>query len=587
MRTEVKIENINMTSTERFFKLLEIDRKEISYIYLYAIFAGIITLSLPLGIQAIINLMVGGEVSSSLYLLIGIITLGIAFNGFLKVMQLTVTETLQRRIFTRSSFEFAYRVPRFQLEALTGIYPPELVNRFFDTITLQKGIPKILIDFSTAVLQIFFGLILLSLYHPFFIFFGLTLLVILVAIFTFTGKKGLKTSLKESKYKYQVAHWLEELGRAMNVFKLSGMSNLPMRRTDELVTSYLDARKSHFKILLVQYSSIVLFKTIITAALLLLGSILVIRNQISIGQFVAAEIIVILIMNSAEKLILSMENIYDVLTGLEKIGYMTDLPLEPSDGILLEKNSTEDKGIEIELDSVTFQYEDSTRPTLSDISLKIEPGEKICIAGFNGSGKSTLTKLLGGLYTNYDGMITFNSIPLRNINLDSLRKEIGTLSTQDEIFNASIIENIHLGNENIPLQTIIKTAKEIDLHNYINQLPDGYKTDLIANGLNIPRSIRTKIILARTLIFQPEILLLDNFMPRLERKEKLDIIKYLTQDEKHWSLIAISNNPSFASRCDRVIVLQNGSIIANETFEKIKNNKLVREIFKLNSSQTN
>ena len=570
-----------MKSTKRFFKLLELDRKDISYIYLYAIFAGLITLSLPLGIQAIINLMVGGEVSSSLYLLIGIITAGIAFNGFLTIMQLTVTETLQRRIFTRSAFEFAWRVPRLKLEALTGIYPPELVNRFFDTITIQKGIPKILIDFSTAILQIFFGLILLSLYHPFFIFFGLVLLLILFAIFQFTGKKGLKTSLKESKYKYQVAHWLEELGRAMNIFKLSGTSNLPMRRTDELVTSYLDARKSHFKILLTQYGSVVLFKTLITCALLLLGSILVIRNQISIGQFVAAEIIVILIMNSAEKLILSMDNIYDVLTGLEKIGYVTDLPLEQTGGIELQKLETGQRGIEIDLDDVSFQYADSNRATLKNITLQIKPGEKICIAGFNGSGKSTLTKLLGGLYTSYEGMITFNSIPLRRMHLDSLRKEIGTLSSQDEIFNTSILENINLGNDEIPFGKIVQTAKEIGLHSYINQLPDGYQTDLLANGVNVPRSVRTKIILARTLIFQPEILLLDNFMPRLERKEKQLVIDYLTEETKHWTLIGISNNPAFAEKCDRVIIMENGAIIENAPFSEIKSNPLAKEIFKL------
>jgi ABC-type bacteriocin/lantibiotic exporter with double-glycine peptidase domain len=571
-----------MNSTQRFFKLLELDRKDIGYIYLYAIFAGIITLSLPLGIQAIINLMVGGEVSSSLFLLIGIISAGIAFNGLLTVMQLTVTETLQRRIFTRSAFDFAWRIPRLKIEALSGIYPPELINRFFDTITVQKGIPKILIDFSTALLQIIFGVILLSLYHPFFVFFGLLLLLILFLIFRLTVKKGLQTSLKESTYKYQVAHWLEELGRAMNIFKLSGTSNLPIRRTDELVNLYLDARKNHFNVLLVQYSSVVLFKTLITAILLALGSVLVIQNKISIGQFVAAEIIVILIMNSAEKLILSMENIYDVLTGLEKIGFVTDLPLEQSKGIHLDKIQSEhQKGIEIELDSVTFKYQDSKQPTLKNISLRIQPGEKICIAGFNGSGKSTLTKLLGGLYTSYEGMITFNSIPLKNINLDSLRKEIGTLSSQDEIFNASILENISLGNTEVPFQTILNTAKEIDLHSFINQLPDGYNTVLIANGLNIPRSIRTKIILARTLIFQPEILLLDNFMPRLERREKQLIVDYLTDVKKHWTLISISNNPAFAKKCDRVIVLQNGEIIAIGPFDKIKSKPVVGEIFKL------
>ena len=128
-----------MRSTQRFFRLLELDRKDISYIYLYALFAGLITLSLPLGIQAIINLMVGGEVSSSLFLLIGIITVGITLNGFLTVMQLTVTETLQRRIFTRSAFEFAWRIPRLKMEQLTGIYPPELINRFLIPSPCRKG----------------------------------------------------------------------------------------------------------------------------------------------------------------------------------------------------------------------------------------------------------------------------------------------------------------------------------------------------------------------------------------------------------------------------------------------------------------
>ncbi len=569
-----------MKSTKRFFRLLELDRKEIGYIYLYAIFAGIINLSLPVGIQAIINLMVGGEVSSSLYLLIGIISLGIALNGFLTVMQLTVTETLQRRIFSRSAFEFAWRIPRLKLESLTGLYPPELINRFFDTVTIQKGLPKILIDFSTAVLQIFFGLILLSLYHPFFVFFGLILVMILLAIFQFTGRKGLKTSLKESKYKYQVAHWLEELGRAMNIFKMSRASKLPLQRTDDLVVNYLDARRDHFQVLLVQYGSVVLFKTIITASLLALGSVLVIRNQISIGQFVAAEIIVILIMNSIEKLILSMDNIYDVLTALEKIGFVTDLPLERDKGITLQGLS-EDRGVEIEMDGVCWKYADAQRRTLRDVTMKIMPGEKIAIAGYNGSGKSTLLQLLGGLYDNFEGMITYNGVPLRSIDPDSLREKIGNLSTQDEIFNGSLIENIHLGDNSIPLARIIATAKAIGLHHFVNQLPDGYQTELVGNGLNIPRSARTKIILARTLISQPEILLLEDFMSRIEPQAQTPLRHYLTSRDRPWTMVAITNDPRFAAQCDRVIILQEGLVIADGTFEKLRQNPYAQEVFQL------
>ncbi|MCR9289250.1 MAG: ATP-binding cassette domain-containing protein [Bacteroidetes bacterium] len=569
-----------MESTRRFFKLLELDKKEISYIYLYALFAGFITLSLPLGIQAIINLMVAGEVSSSLFLLIGIITAGIAFNGFLTIMQLTVTETLQRRIFTRSAFEFAWRVPRLKLEALSGIYPPELINRFFDTITLQKGIPKILIDSSTAILQILFGLILLSLYHPFFVFFGLILIIILAGMFWFTGKRGLKSSLIESKYKYQVAHWLEELGRAMSIFKLSGGCDLPIKRTNNLVSNYMDARKSHFRVLLVQYGSVVLFKTTITAALLFLGSVLVIRNQITIGQFVAAEIIVLLIMNSAEKLILGMENIYDVLTALDKIGFVTDLPLESDTGIAFDLIHAE-KGVKVELDKVTFQFSDSDKPTLKDVSLKIDAGERVCIAGYNGSGKSTLIQLLEGLYSNFEGMITYNGVPMRTINLESLRKDIGSLNTRDEIFNGSVIENINLGNDSVSLKEIIQISKEIGLHDLINRLPEGYHTELLAGGINVPGSTRTKIMLTRIFISQPDLLVLENFLPRIEQMEKEHLMDFLTDQSKSWTMVAVSNNPNFAAKCDRVIILKNGEVLTEGKFEDLKHNLYVREVFKL------
>ncbi len=557
-----------MKSTKRFFRLLDLDRKEIGYIYLYAIFAGIITLSLPLGIQAIINLLVGGEVSSSLFLLIGIITLGIALNGFLTIMQLTVTETLRRRIFTRSSFEFAFRIPRLKMENLTRIYPPELINRFFDTLTIQKGIPKILIDFSTAVLQIFFGLILLSLYHPFFVFFGLILVLILISIFRLTGKRGLKTSLEESTFKYRVAHWLEELGRAMHIFKIADVNNLPIKRTEHLVGGYLEARKNHFSILLLQYSSVVAFKTIVTAALLLLGSVLVIRNQISIGQFVAAEIVVILIMNSVEKLIIGMDNIYDVLTALEKIGFVTDLPLDRKEGVQLILNKDKNN-LTVELDNVYFEYPDAFQPAIRNVSLTIEPGESVCIAGYNNSGKSTLLNLLGGLYEDYQGTITYNGLPLRNLKLEDFRRHVGILSFHDEIFNDTILENILLGNTHVPMDEVVEACKMIGLHEFVNKLPEGYATVLVGNGENVPNSVISKIILARALVLKPPLLLLDHFMTRTGHRQGLDIVRHLLSDKFDWNVVIISNKKEIAELCDKVIVMKDGQIIVEGEYKKI------------------
>ncbi len=566
------------TPLRRFFKMLELDRKDITYIYVYAIFAGLITLSLPLGVQAIIGLIAGGAMSSSIYILIGIVTIGTALTGILKIMQLTVSETLQRRIFTRSAFEFAYRIPRFKLENLRQEYPPELVNRFFDTLTIQKGLPKILMDFSSALLQIVFGLILISFYHSFFVFFGIVLLFVLAVIFYFTGPIGLKTSLVESKYKYKVAHWLEELARANTTFKLSGDRDFAMQKVDVLVSGYLDSRKKHFRILLVQYGNIVAFKTIVTGALLLLGSILVIDNQINIGQFVAAEIVVLLIIGSVEKLILSMETIYDVLTGLDKIGFVTDIGLDREDGIKFEEVDT-GKGMKVEFNNLSFKFEDDENRTLKNISLNIESGEKICITGYNRSGKSTLVQMVAGLYSDYEGGLIYNNVPQRNFKISNLRRHIGDGTSQEDIFKGTVLENITLGHEEVSIPDVLRIAEKMDLTPFIQNQPEGLNTQLIPGGRNIPGSIREKIILSRAIVSNPRLIAMDKIFPNIKKEEREQIIDYILDQRNNWSVIAVSDNPYFASQCDKVIVMKKGEIIMQGTYDEVKQTDHYRRIF--------
>jgi ABC-type bacteriocin/lantibiotic exporter with double-glycine peptidase domain len=376
-----------LTTLQRFYRMLKTDRREISYIYLYAIFAGLINLTLPLGVQAILNLLQGGAVSSGWWLLIGVVTVGTLMSGILVIMQMSVSETLQRRIFTRVAFDFAQRFPNLRTEAVRNVHLPEVVNRFFDTLTIQKGLPKILMDLSTAIMQIVFGLLLLSFYHPLFIAFGAILVIVLVLIIRLSSPLGFSTSMKESKYKYEVAHWLEELARTIQTFKLAGSSPLPLNRTDAYVSNYLDAKESHFRILLLQFSAIVGFKTLVTFVILSLGGWLVISNQINIGQFVAAEIIIILIVNSSEKMILTLETVYDVLTALEKIGAVADLPVESEKGVNFSEVDS-GKGMTVKIQNLSHYFSDAERPILKNINLDIKSGEKICITGYNGSGKN-------------------------------------------------------------------------------------------------------------------------------------------------------------------------------------------------------
>ncbi len=569
----------SLTPLQRFFKLIKGDRKEIYYIYLYAIFAGLINLTLPLGVQAILNFIQGGAISASWWVLILAVTVGTLFAGLLAIMQMTVSETLQRRIFTRVSFDFAERLPNLHTEGIRNQHVPELINRFFDTLTLQKGLPKILIDLSTAIMQIIFGLLLLAFYHPLFIFFGFILLLTLFIIFRITSPLGMKTSIKESKHKYEVAYWLEEIGRTLHTFKLAGKSDLPLSKTDKYVSNYLDAKQLHFRILLIQYASIVTFKTLITFILLTLGSWLVITNQINLGQFIAAELVVILIINSTEKLIATMDTVYDVLTALDKIGSVADLPLDKEKGIDFQEINT-GKGISLNLENVSYSFVKQLKPAVDSLNLDIKSGEKVCIVGYNGSGKTTLIQMLSCFLNDFEGSILYNGIPRRNLNQRSLRSFIGDYSSQEDVFKGTLRENIALGYAHIKFEDIVKIADAVGLSPFIRTLPEGFDTMLLPAGKTLPRHIVVKIILARSIVSKPQLLAIEELLANLDLEDRIKIADILTDKNQKWTLVVVTDDPLLAMRCDRVLIMKEGKIIEQGTFAQIQKSIHYSKIFK-------
>lgn len=566
--------DISITPLKRFFNLLKIDKQDIFSIYIYALFNGLVALSLPLGIQAIISLISGGQVSTSWIVLVIIVIVGVALNGIMQIMQLSISENLQQKIFTRSAFEFAYRIPRMKMEETDKTHMPELVNRFFDTLSVQKGLSKILLDFSTSTLQVVFGLILLSLYHPFFILFSLVLVFIVYLIFRYTAPKGLKTSLQESKYKYEVAHWLEELARTMETFKLAGNSPLPLDKTDDLVEDYLQARKAHFKTLLVQYINLVGFKVVVAAGLLLIGGLLVINQQMNIGQFVASEIIIILVLNSVEKLILSMETIYDVLTSVEKIGNVTDIPLDASnDTNITNKN---EGGLSLDLTNFTFKFRGQKAPSIQDVNLSIKAGEKLALVGENGSGKSLLLQLFAGIFDEFTGALTYNGVSIRNWNKEELQSQIGDNLLREDIFQGTLWENITLGKPSIEKEYVFEILKVVGLKESVESLAQGFSTKLLPGGKGLPKSIRIKIILARGLVNKPQLILLDDTFHQLKKSDRNSLLSFLKNEKA--TVIGVSNDSEVLNYFDKVAFVANGRIPDVCQVEAVKNKSWFKEI---------
>jgi ABC-type bacteriocin/lantibiotic exporter with double-glycine peptidase domain len=534
----------------RILDLVRLEKAEIWSIYFYAILNGLILLSVPLGIQAIVGFVLGASFRASIYVLILLVVVAVLVSGLMQINQMKIIEKIQQRIFVRYAFSYADIIPRLDLKKADGIYLPELINRFFDTATLQKSLAKILLEIPSATIQICFGLLLLSFYHPAFIIFSFLLVFILWLIIYFTGGKGLESSLEESRSKYRVAAWLEEMARIIKFIKLAAGHALHLKKTDQATISYLKARNEHFKILLLQYRSLVAFKTAITAAMLIFGSILLVNQQLNIGQFVAAEIVILTILNSVEKLIINLDSVYDTLTAVDKLAKLTDKPLEESGNLPL---STTNTGVLVKGENISYSYTDK-QPVLHDLDFEFQPGQLICIQGKAGTGKSTLLRLLDGAYTDFTGSLQIDNVPIRNFDLNSLRSQIGILLHQHDIFQGSLWENITMGRENVPIETVVQLFQKVSLSSYFATLPKGFDTELDPTGQRLPRQIIHKILLVRALIGSPRFLLLEEPWSGMDSATKNKIIELINQ-YKSSTRVIVSNDEAFASTCDQVFVM--------------------------------
>jgi len=547
-----KKQSMTITPIQRFWSLLKPYKFELRQIYAYAIFIGFVNLTLPLGIQAIVNYLQTGEVTSGWLVLVGFVLFGIAVTGILQVLQLRVVENIQQDLFARSGFEFAYRIPEIKFLQLDKVHAPELANRFFDTLTIQKGLPKILIDFSLAAFQIVFGLVLLAVYSPYFIIMGFALVLILWMIIRITGPDGLNTSLTESRYKYNLAHWLEEIARVNRSFKITTDSKLHLSKADDIIVRYLNARESHFGVLIDQFRYFIAFKVLLAASLLLLGGYLVFNERMNIGQFVAAEIIIILVINSVEKIIRLIDVIYDVLTALEKIGYVTDLLLDTNEGTAL---ITSAGGIGIRAEGIAFNFPDSPQPIFEKLSFNLPKSSKVLLTGASGSGKTVLLQVLAGIHSLSDGVLYFNGLPFNNYNHKKLYQHVGVAFSTNQIFEGTFRENITMGRD-ISERKISAVMDLLQLNKYFVHRPQGLNGVVDSGGRTIPRSMIQKMLIARIIINEPKLLVMEDPLQFIENQEKKRIVDYLTDAQRPWTLIVVSDFDYWREKTTQVIDLR-------------------------------
>ncbi len=330
-----------------------------------------------------------------------------------------------------------------------------------------------------------------------------------------------------------------------------------LKKNNQIVSDYLNYREKHFDVIKRQFSQLIVFKIIITASLLSIGGFLVLSQEMNIGQFVAAEIIILLVINSVEKVIIGLETFYDVLTSIEKIGQVTDLELE-EDTII--NNDTCYTDIVLETENIKFKFPDSKKEVLNAISIKIEQGEKIVLDGENGSGKTTLIRLLSGLLQPTSGSFYINDDTFRKINLKQYRSQIGSIIHSETPFEGTILENITFKDPSIPFEDIKWVIDGVQLSSFIKTLPKGLDTKIFPEGKQLSSSNAQKILLARSIIHRPKILFYEDPTDNMDEKVANEIIDFITSDTNKWTVIVSSKNPYWKTKCSRKITMHNGFI---------------------------
>ncbi|MDZ4758274.1 MAG: ABC transporter ATP-binding protein [Bacteroidota bacterium] len=545
-----------MNPFKRLWELIKLEKQEVWSIYYYSVLSGLLQLTVPVGIQAIIGFVMGATMVTSIYVLSLLVVLGVLLVGILQINQMKIIEKIQQNIFVRYAFDFAEKIPRFDLIKLDSYYLPEKVNRIFEAINVQKGISKLLLDIPTASIQIIFSLILLSLYHSIFILFGFLLLAVLYLMVRLTAKKGIRTSLQESGYKYEVVAWLQEMGRVIKSFKFSQGSQMNLKKTDENVHEYVLSRTAHFKVLLLQYRALVFFKVMITASMLIVGTNLLINQQINIGEFIAAEIVILTIINAVEKLIGSLDSIYDVITGLEKLASVTESVLEKEGSTILGR---QENGLRVELINFSFEYP-KQKLIFRDFSILVPEGSTVCISGAEGAGKTTFLKILSGNYSNFSGALLIDNKPIHQYKLESLRKQLGVYLLQEDIFKGTLFENISMGRASVTDMSIMQVANNLGIDFFKQLFQIGFDCAIDNAGKRPSSSMIKKILLLRALVDKPPLLLLEEPWLGLEIGMKDRITNYILHHTKNATVFITSNDESFAKKCDYKMLIDNREV---------------------------
>lgn len=541
---------------DRVRALIKLELKDLWTLFWYAVATGLLYLAIPLAVDALVsNISFGGQ--QKVYIQ-ALAVLAVVLGGFLflyalvRALAFVVIERLQRRLFVRFTADLAGRLPRVCQSEFDQVHGPELTNRFFDIMTLQKAASQLLLDGLDVFLSFLLGSLVLAFYDWTLFWFDAGLLILVLVVIRWFGRGGVKSSIEESRVKYMTAGWLQQIALFSGAFKAPGAELLSQERTDGYVREYLKFRRSHFTILFRQVVGLLLIEVLATTILLVWGGYLVLAGKLSVGQLVASELILTATLAASAKFGKQLETAYDLLTAIDKIGHLVDLKMERSDGT--EPSKTRQGGADVRISNLHFAYAPG-RPVFKGLEMAIPSGARMALFAKASTGATTLLNLLFGLREPVKGHIEIDGLDLRQWNLESLRKAVARVADDDSIFDSTVRENVRMGNEAVGVSEVVEALRAVGMLHKVQALPRGVDEPIALLGRSLSGTERRQVLLARAIARSPRLLLLDGTLDGFDAEEIDSILAYLCAPERPWTLLVVTRDPDVLRRFENQLTL--------------------------------
>lgn len=516
-RATSPLEGPRLEPLQRTLRLLRLDGDDVTVIVLYGAVIGFLSLSVPIAAQALVNTVAFGTFLQPLVVLSALLALSLLGVAVLRILSLRVVETIQRRLFARVVEHLAEKIPQVDPKVWSERHGPELLNRFFDLFTIQKAAASLLISGTDAILIGAVGLALLAFYHPTLLVFVVFLVAAATVIFWPLGRGGIQTAIYESKAKYAVASWFEEMTRHPIAFRQGAGAEFALGKTHELGLRYLEYREKQFRVVLRQFTGALALQVLASAAVLGLGGLLVIQKQLTIGQLVASELIVSAVVASFAKLGGKVETFYDLVAAVDKIGELLDLPLERSrrhvDDVELERSGVR---------AVDLQVASMREP----LDFAVRLGSVVRIERLLDREAEALTDLLLGFDIPFEGTLEVGGADHRDVALSRLRSELAVVR-RPELLPSSILENLRVARPTVTRAEAWRLLERVALDDAVRNFEAGLDTTLWSDRPSFSRTGEIQLAIARALAQNPQLVVLDRCLdgvPAADRERILDAV---------------------------------------------------------------